>query len=468
MSRLPDLGVGLVYFAGLEHLLEAGAELIDVVEVEPETFWFRSDDGYRVHEAAYDRLRAMSQPKLLHGVGFPIGGTQPIDRSHLELFRSAAVDLGTPWVSEHLSFNRVALDGETFNPGFLLPPVQTPETVALAVRNIKGLAGELGVPFAFETGVSYLQPRGGEMSDGEFYAAIAEGADCGILLDLHNLWCNERNGRTPVAEVLASLPLERVVEMHVAGGQEYKGYWLDAHSDLVPSEVRALAEDLVPRLPALRAIVFEIMDDYVHARGIPTEALLDQLRWMRELWRTRGTASSSTVRRVRGASLGYSAPTALEWERALGSLVIGRAPEGRLAEQISSDPGLAITADLVRNVRAGMTVEALRLTYRYLVLGLGEDRAHGLMREFWHAHPPETFTLDEARRFLSFLGPRVPELPHLGAVGEYELAAQLVAMDGARRTVAFGADPLQILEPLGAGRLPTLEPDGSYLVDITG
>ena len=61
-------------------------------------------------------------------------------------------------------------------------------------------------------------------------AAVAECADCGILLDLHNLFANGVNGRQSVEEFIAQLPLERVWEIHVAGGVELDGYWLDAHS----------------------------------------------------------------------------------------------------------------------------------------------------------------------------------------------------------------------------------------------
>ena len=79
------------------------------------------------------------------------------------------------------------------------------------------------LPFLVETGVSYLRPRPGELSDGAYIAGVAERADCGILLDLHNLLTNERNGRQPVSEVLDELPLERVLEVHVAGGSRRAG-----------------------------------------------------------------------------------------------------------------------------------------------------------------------------------------------------------------------------------------------------
>ena len=122
------------------------------------------------------------------------------------------------WASEHLSFNQARLAGREFFGGFLLPPVQTMASARIAARNIAAVKDLLPVPFAFETGVNYLAPQPGEMPDGAFFAAVAEQADCGILLDLHNLWCNERNGRQRVLDVVAELPLDRVWEVHLAGG----------------------------------------------------------------------------------------------------------------------------------------------------------------------------------------------------------------------------------------------------------
>ncbi len=72
--------------------------------------------------------------------------------------------------------------------------IQTFEAVKIAADNINYLRDRLDIPFAFETGVNYLQPLPGEMTDGSFFAAVAETAERGIVLALHNLWCNEKNG----------------------------------------------------------------------------------------------------------------------------------------------------------------------------------------------------------------------------------------------------------------------------------
>ena len=146
------------------------------------------------------------------------------------LFAESVRRLGAQLASEHLSFNRAAGDDGPFGSAFFLPPRQTESGVEAAVAAIAALRAELDVPFSFETPVSYLQPRADEIADGAFVAAVAEAADCGILLDLHNIWTNERNGRQSAREFLAQLPLDRVSEVHLAGGLERSGFWLDAHS----------------------------------------------------------------------------------------------------------------------------------------------------------------------------------------------------------------------------------------------
>jgi uncharacterized protein len=202
-----------------------------------------SENPYRLDRKIFDRIDRYRQPKIIHSVGLPIGGTLPLNESYLNCLIESIEVVKPVWVSEHLSFNRTRNKQGEFNTGFLLPPLQTPDAVNIAAENIKYLRDRLSVPFAFETGVNYLQPLAGEMTDGNFFAAVAEAADCGILLDLHNLWCNEKNGRSSVRDVIAELQSDRVWEIHLAGGQYEQEYWLDAHSGIVPTSVMDLAAD---------------------------------------------------------------------------------------------------------------------------------------------------------------------------------------------------------------------------------
>ena len=134
----------------------------------------------------------------------------------------------------------------SYNPG-----------IEAAIHSVRALQSELSIPFLIETGVNYLRPLPEEVPDGEFVARVVEGSGCGILLDLHNLWANERNGRQSIADFLDSIPLERVRELHLASGHEHGGLWLDAHSGAMPEGLFELAQSVVRRLPNLGAVIFE-------------------------------------------------------------------------------------------------------------------------------------------------------------------------------------------------------------------
>ncbi|MBO3751917.1 DUF692 family protein [Streptosporangiaceae bacterium NEAU-GS5] len=442
LLALPELGVGVVYWPGWESLLE----WVDVVEVEPQAFWLPADsDGgpHRLDERAFERLGRIARPKLVHGVGYPVGGTAP-DQRHLEPFVESVGRLAPAWVSEHLSFNRL----HDTDLGFLLPPVQSEEGVMLAAANIARLKERLPVPFAFETGVSYLRPTPGELTDGAYFAAVARAADCGILLDMHNLWANERNGRQAVADVLAALPLERIVEVHLAGGAEYAGYWLDAHSGLVPAEVMDLARQMIPRLPNLKAVVYEVMPESVADQGLSVERLGEQLLQLRDLWDSRGSAAARPL------------PSPARWEERLGAALLGR-------ERPLEDPGVGVLRKLIGSVRAGNVAGTLPLTTRLLLMTLGGPAVEDLLADFWATAPPEPMAADEARCFAAHLAQADLPVRHLREVVGFELAAQRAILTGLPQRLTFPVDPRPLIGALREGRLPGEAAPGTIEITVT-
>lgn len=474
-AELPELGVGVVYAPQLEPLLYAAEDLIDVIEIEPQPLWLTSPTSGvpgGLSAAAIKRFARFRQPKLVHGVGLPVGGTAPPEPRHVEAFLESVSLLAPPWVSEHLSFNRVMDGDKAYWTGFLLPPLQTDEGVAVAVANIRRVKAALPVPFAFETGVNYLRPLPWEMSDGAFFRAVAEEADCGILLDLHNLWANEENGRNTVRETVEQLPRERVWEIHLAGGQSFESYWLDAHSGLVPAPLMELAEDIVAQLPNLKAIVFEIMGDYVPAKNLDTQDLLNQLRQLRRLWERRSTSSHQTAASPKGpvsatsCFADHDSPSPHEWERTLGGLANHRPADSPLASRIEQDPGISVFRHLVSTVRGGMTFTALTLTCRLLMMKLGTARFDELLQRFWESTPPGLFATEEAQNFGAFLRSRNLNIPHLLEVLDYELASQQVLVEGSPRVVRFTCEPMPLLTALGEGQLPQYESSGDFELTI--
>ncbi|MCE3608205.1 DUF692 domain-containing protein [Massilia sp. P8910] len=474
MRDLPESGVGMVCLPGLETFIEANKDVIDVIEIEPQPLWFKSAAAgvpYAINTDVLAQLCDYPHPKLVHGVGFPIGGSVPPEPGQVALFVDVVKALDASWASEHLSFSRASGADGVFNTGFLLPPLQSAQTVALAAANIRSLSAQLPVPFAFETGVNYLQPVPGEMSDGAFFGAIAEEADCAILLDMHNLWCNERNGRQGVLAALDDMPLERVCEVHLAGGEYLDGYYLDAHSGLVPAELMQLAHAVLPRLPNLKALVFEIVPAYMPAREIAHHHLTAQLHGLRRLWDERKTSLQVACAPPRGAIRHTAAvedalPSPPQWERALAGKVLDIAPDEPCTLPLDTDEGIRVLRQLVAAVRSGTIVDSMTLSYRLISLTVGERAFLALLHAFWKTRPPEPFATEEALNFAEFLRTQALHVPHLDEVLAFELASHQVRMYGLHKTVRFTCSPLPLLMALRNARMPDFTDRGEFALTI--
>lgn len=453
VADLPELGVGAVEFGGLRPLTSAAADLIDFLEVEPATTAVQR--GQSAVSPPSDGL-----PRLVHGVSCPLGGALPPTDLELASFGASVDILDPPWVSEHLSIDRLrAADGSVRSTGFFLPPAQCTESVNLAVERIRHLADLTGKPIAFETGVNYFPPQPGEMSDGDFFEAIAEQADCLILLDLHNLWCNEHNGRQRVRDVLDLLNLDRVVEVHLAGGQMRNGKMLDAHSGLVAPELMAMATDVIVELPNLKALTFELVPDYVGPNGITLDSYRSQIQGLRSIWSRRGTSIRAAKRRT--PSTEPARGSVDRWEAAL-SAELGPTPIGQL------DPSaIELYRHLVESVRLGAIVTVLPLTHRYLMLVHGIDHTDRLLSTYVRRCPSHAWAIDEAEQFLAFLEDASTDRVAAEVAG-FEIAASRAAADGHSATVDFTVDPTVLIEALSVARRPPVAmATGHYRVEVT-
>lgn len=452
---LPELGIGITYCPQIVPLLQDNPGLADVIEVEPQTTWIETRQGpdpYLVSESVLEHLASLPGRKLVHSVGTPVGGTVRPQPAQLSLLCHAVDRLDSPWFSDHLSFNATP----EFSTGFFLPPRQTEEGITTVVQAIADLQAAIPVPIAVETGVNYLRPRSDEIADGLFTAAVVEAAGCGLLLDLHNIFANALNGRQQVDEFLGQVPLDRVWEIHLAGGFEMDGFWLDAHSGAIPDHLLAIARRVIPALPNLKAIIFEIFPSFLPAVGM--ETVRQQLEILHDLWDLRGETPGTPLPpqpagREAPAYVNNGLPPSA-WEEALGELVIGRAPGSDLANELSDDPGVELVNKLICEFRASMVVSVLRLTSRFMMLALGTDVFRAILEDFWRSHPPQLFAGTEADVFADYLVALDLKLPHLSEVLAFEQAVLATLVDDQSRVVTFDFDPLPLFRALAEGRLP--------------
>jgi len=473
MVRLPKLGVGITFFSGIEPILEENIDLIDVLEIEPQTIWRQKNidsNEYLIDERTLKSIQKLDVTKTLHSVGLPIGSTHLPDPEQILLLQQMISEFNTPWMSEHLSFNHANNNNKEFFTGFLLPPRQTRDGVESSVKSINSLKNSIPIPLAIEVGVNYLKPRKDELSDGQFISAVSKNADCGILLDLHNVWTNSLNGRQTISEFIDQIPLERVWEVHVAGGFEDEGYWLDAHSGEIPKPLFNLAKKIIPRLPNLSAIIFELFPSYLPQFG--SDRIRSQLQHVHELWNLRNQEQSPiiktpTVPKPNNTKTELSIPNSQEWENVLGSLVTYQDVDGLLAKELSQDQAINLYRKLIHSFRASMIIRTLKITSRLLKLSLGKKSFNDLLEDYFKKCTPKPFASSEAKQFAHYIRTKQLDISDLDAIIKFELSVISTLLDHKHRIVNFNHEPIVILKAITENRLPNISKKGNFEIEIT-
>jgi uncharacterized protein len=459
-NTLPSLGVGITYMSELDPLINQG--LVDYIEVEPQTLWMYKNGQYKMAQEVITHINNFKQRKLIHSVGLPVGGTFRGDIKQIDLLIRNITDFNVPWTSEHLGFNATS----EFHTGFFLPPAQTEIGIKLAVDSINFLQYQLPVPFAVETGVNYLRPVKGQLPDGEFIARIITEADCGLLLDIHNLYANELNGRQTIAEFIKQIPVERVWEVHLAGGFEMDGFYLDAHSGTMPEKLIEIAYEVVSQLPNLKAITYELLPSYIPMIGLAK--IENEMAVIKRIWGSRSKSSDATltIKENKKHHIQHPDQSVCEWEETLGALVIGKPVS---ATAISVDPAISLVQKLIYEFRASMLVSVFRLTSRFLMLTLSIDVFKSILHDFWKMYPPKQFASEEALNFSAYLKQLDLKVPNLSKILEFEESTLLTLLDNETRIVIFDHDPFPLLRSLSEGELSTMaRQKGCYEIEITG
>jgi uncharacterized protein (UPF0276 family) len=152
-------------------------------------------------------------PVVTHGLTLSLGGTDPLDEEYLQELSATVRSVGSPWHSDHLCFS--AVGGRVLHD--LLPVSFKEASVGSIAERIQRARDALGVPMAIENVSFYWHPGRAEMGEAEFLTRVCEAADCGLMLDVNNAYVNSLNFGFDVDEWMRAVPLDRVVQVHVAG-----------------------------------------------------------------------------------------------------------------------------------------------------------------------------------------------------------------------------------------------------------
>jgi uncharacterized protein (UPF0276 family) len=219
---------------------------VDWVEVISENHLAR---GGRPN-AVLDKVRA-EVPVVLHGVSLAVGSVDPLDQTHLKALRELILRIEPAYVSDHLCWGRHA--GRYAHE--LLPLPYTDEALRLVVERVREVQDLLQRQILLENVSSYVAYRESTMTEWEFLARVAEDADCGILLDVNNVYVSARNHNFDALAYLDGVPAARVAQFHLAGHRDKGRYVLDTHDAEVPDPVWALYREALQRFGRVPALV---------------------------------------------------------------------------------------------------------------------------------------------------------------------------------------------------------------------
>jgi uncharacterized protein (UPF0276 family) len=284
----PDL---LAHRKSIASLGATDSGRIDWLEIIPENYMNRG--GYAA--LALKQLQEAGFPMVSHGVNLSIGSVDPFDNAYLDALAALFETVQPVWFSDHLCFTSV--NGRYFND--LLPLPFSREAVDHCVERIRRIQAHFRIPFLIEN-ISYYavfsQDEG--LSEAAFLSEIVRRADCGLLLDVNNVYVNARNhGYDPLAFV-EQLPLERVVEIHMAGHLETDTLIIDTHGEPVCADVFALLARVYPKCENLKGVLLERDTNLP-----PFETLRDELQAVRQTALSFTDRASQTVRH---ASLSFA------------------------------------------------------------------------------------------------------------------------------------------------------------------
>jgi len=254
----------------------------DVVEGDPRVDWWEViSENFLVAGGNPRRvLRLVRErwPVVLHGVSLSIGSTDPLNLRYLDELADLVARFAPAWVSDHLCWGSVG--GHYAHD--LLPLPYTEEALALVAERVRVVQDRLRRRILLENVSSYLTFTHSTTPEWEFLAAVAERADCGILLDVNNVYVSAMNHGFAPEAYIDGVPAERVGQIHLAGHSDHGTHLLDTHDAAVAPAVWDLYRYALRRLGRVSTLVEwddripeleEVVAEAERARAIESEVL---------------------------------------------------------------------------------------------------------------------------------------------------------------------------------------------------
>jgi len=280
MKDIPKLGVGIGFREPFRADLFLHQKEIDFLEIT-------ADHYFDANSRKLEELELLKQhfPLIPHGLNLSLGSAEGVDETYLEKFAWLVETLKPAWFSDHICFTRSG--GKEI--GHLAPVPYTNEAVKVFIKNISRVKARINTPLILENITSAIRFPSSEMSESEFIRRILEETDCGLLLDITNLYINSKNFGFDWREFLNELPMERIVQLHFVGAHEHNNRLIDAHANKTNAEIWEVFREVCSRTN-VRGVILERDENFP-----PFAEILEEIKTARSLLENPNFAGVSAV-----------------------------------------------------------------------------------------------------------------------------------------------------------------------------
>lgn len=245
-EQLPNLGVGLGFRPQFKTAVFLNRSKIDFLEIT-------SDHYIDSPPKKLEELELLAEhfPLIPHSLELSLGSAEGIDEDYLAKLADVVSIAKPAWFSDHICFTRSG----GIKIGHLAPVPFTDEALSVFVRNIEKVKKRIDVPLILENITYNIDYPWNEMSEAAFIRGLLEETDCGLLLDIANLYINSVNRGIDWRDQLDKLPLGRVVQLHFVGAHRHSDRLIDAHADATDADIWNVFREVAVRCNTKGAIL---------------------------------------------------------------------------------------------------------------------------------------------------------------------------------------------------------------------
>ena len=215
---ISGIGVGLRRQFAKE--LATTSRQVDFIEIVPENWVCFGGKSRRLLDACTERFATVS-----HSVSLNIGGEDALDGELLEKTAALCERLQAPFFSDHVCYSSV--QGQPVHD--LLPLPFSQQALEHTAARICQVQQQVGRPLVLENATFYAHMPGAQMDEATFIGQLLEAGDCGLLLDVNNVYVNSQNHGFDAQQFIDRMPMHRVRQLHLAGHTLQGNTIIDTH-----------------------------------------------------------------------------------------------------------------------------------------------------------------------------------------------------------------------------------------------